>query len=1097
MKNQFLMVILLLISFGLQAQTPQRINYQAVARDAAGKPLTNKSIKLKLSILNSSGSGAVQYAETHSVTTNEFGHFAVLIGGGTISTGTMAAIKWDVSSKFLKVEFDPNGGTTYTNMGSVQLVSSPYALMSEKANSVTTSFQLPASQISGAGASSGDVLSWDGTTWKPTAPSGGGAGDNWGTQSVSVSTNFSGNGTTASPLRLAQQGASNGQILKWNGTNWIPRNDSTGADNWGSQVASTLPTISGDGSSTKPLTIAAQGANTGQVLKFNGTTWLPANDSLGSDNWGTQTVNVSTTLTGNGTTANPLSIAQQAAVTGQVLKWSGSTWLPMNDSVGADNWGSQTVNVSATLTGNGTSSSPLALSQLGASSGQVLTWNGTNWAPTTPVGDNWGTQSAAVAVNITGNGTAASPLKLAQQGATSGQFLQWNGTDWVPVTASVGGDNWGTQSAVVTSNLAGNGTTSSPLKIAQQGATSGQILQWNGTDWVPATTTTGGDNWGTQTASVNTTMAGNGTAANPIRIAQQGATTGQFLQWNGTTWAPVSLSGDNWGTQSVVTNATMIGNGTTPSPIGLAPQGASSGQVLKFNGSTWVPSNDSAGGTYSANNGIAISGSTIQLGGALTGPTVITTTASNNLALSGLISGFNSDSIVTINATNNILNRMSRNRLNHWSRDANSNLSYNLGKVSIGTDTSNTKLFVDHVSTTLDTSVFYRTVTSSPLGSFGLVSTSNSIAANSSVAGRFTANGAGIVSIGAQTIATNTGGITGVSAAARSTFNNTRLTGVQGEADSTTNLSFGVYGQGHNFGVAGLGDFTSTKFFTTIAANFAAKYGVLGLNTGFSPHINLMAVGASGQSEVVGVASNVGVLATSRSQVGVEESVGVFTRCLGGDTTQIGHLVFLDSVRNNQVDRFSGVFIGGNFFTNSPTLINADLNIGGTLTKAAGTFKIDHPQDPENKFLIHSFVESPDMMNVYNGNITTDANGFATVTLPDYFSTLNKDFRYQLTAIGSFSSVMVKEKISSNNSFVIQSKESNIEISWQVTGIRKDPYAEKHRIKDVVEKIGAEKGNYIHPELYNQPLEKGLYKGPRIPGSKLKRDVSSNQVIIK
>jgi hypothetical protein len=1039
MKNQILIVFLLLIASGIHAQTPQRINYQAVARDATGKPLTNKSIKLKLSILNSSGSGAVQYAETHLVTTNEFGHFAVLIGGGTVSTGTMAAIKWDVSSKFLKVEFDPNGGTTYTNMGSVQLVSAPYSLMAEKANSVTTSFQLPASQISGSGASSGDVLSWDGTTWKPSAPSGGGTGDNWGTQSVSVSTNFTGNGTTASPLGLAQQGALNGQILKWNGSNWIPRNDSTGVSS----------------------------------------------------------VSVNSSLSGNGTAANPLGIAQQAATAGQVLKWSGSNWLPMNDSLGADNWGGQVVNVSATLTGNGTVTSPLALSQLGASSGQVLTWNGTNWAPTTPVGDNWGSQSAAVAVNITGNGTAASPLKLAQQGATSGQFLQWNGTDWVPVTASVGGDNWGTQSAVVSSNLAGNGTTTSPLKIAQQGATSGQILQWNGTDWVPATTTTGGDNWGTQTASVNTTMAGNGTAANPIRIAQQGATTGQFLQWNGTTWVPVSLTGDNWGTQTVVTNSTMLGNGTASSPIGLNSQGATIGQVLKFNGSTWIPSNDSAGGTYIADNGITISGSNIKLGGALTGPTVITTTASNNLAIPGLISGFSSDSIVTINSTNNILNRMSRNRLNHWSRDANSNLSYSLGKISIGTDTSNTKLFVDHVSTSLDTSVFIRTSTSSPTGSFGFVSTSNSTASNSSVAGRFTANGAGIVSIGAQTIATNTGGITGASAAARSSFNNTRLTGVQGEADSTSNLSFGVFGQGHNFGVAGLGNFSSTKFFTTIAANFAAKYGVLGLNTGFSPHASLMSVGASGQSEVVGVASNVGVLATSRSQVGVEESIGVFTRCLGGDTTQIGHLVFLDSIRNNQVDRFSGVFIGGNFFTNSPTTINANLNVGGTLTKAAGTFKIDHPQDPENKFLIHSFVESPDMMNVYNGNITTDVNGFATVTLPDYFSALNKDFRYQLTAIGSFSPVMIKEKISSNNSFIIQSKEPNIEISWQVTGVRKDPYAEKHRIKDVVEKVGAEKGNYIHPELYHQPMEKGLYKGPQIPGSKLKRDISSIPVEIK
>ncbi len=154
---------------------------------------------------------------------------------------------------------------------------------------------------------------------------------------------------------------------------------------------------------------------------------------------------------------------------------------------------------------------------------------------------------------------------------------------------------------------------------------------------------------------------------------------------------------------------------------------------------------------------------------------------------------------------------------------------------------------------------------------------------------------------------------------------------------------------------------------------------------------------------------------------------------------------------------------------------NGDIYISGNLAKGSGTFKIDHPQDPANKYLIHSFVESPDMMNVYNGNIVTDANGDATVKLPDYFLSLNKEFRYQLTAIGTFAQAIVAEEVNTANEFKIKTDKPNVKISWQVTGIRQDAYANAHRIKDVVEKTGEEKGKYIHPELFNQPAAKGIF----------------------
>jgi len=138
-----------------------------------------------------------------------------------------------------------------------------------------------------------------------------------------------------------------------------------------------------------------------------------------------------------------------------------------------------------------------------------------------------------------------------------------------------------------------------------------------------------------------------------------------------------------------------------------------------------------------------------------------------------------------------------------------------------------------------------------------------------------------------------------------------------------------------------------------------------------------------------------------------------------------------------------------------------------------GSFRIDHPLDPEGKYLVHSFVESPDMMNVYNGNASLDADGQAWVELPEWFETLNRDFRYQLTCIGGFAPVYVAEEIVGNR-FRIAGGEPSMTVSWQVTGVRQDPYAEKNRIPVEVDKVGDERGKYLHPEVYGQPETMGV-----------------------
>jgi hypothetical protein len=139
------------------------------------------------------------------------------------------------------------------------------------------------------------------------------------------------------------------------------------------------------------------------------------------------------------------------------------------------------------------------------------------------------------------------------------------------------------------------------------------------------------------------------------------------------------------------------------------------------------------------------------------------------------------------------------------------------------------------------------------------------------------------------------------------------------------------------------------------------------------------------------------------------------------------------------------------------------VHVGGTLSKAAGSFRIDHPLDPANKILSHSFVESPDMMNVYNGNVKLDARGEATVKLPDYFEALNRDFRYQLTAIGAPSPNLYISQEVAGNTFRIAGGSPNGKVSWNVTGIRQDEYAKAFPILVEEEKTGAERGTYINP----------------------------------
>ncbi|MCU0290646.1 MAG: hypothetical protein MUF10_01450, partial [Thermoanaerobaculaceae bacterium] len=107
--------------------------------------------------------------------------------------------------------------------------------------------------------------------------------------------------------------------------------------------------------------------------------------------------------------------------------------------------------------------------------------------------------------------------------------------------------------------------------------------------------------------------------------------------------------------------------------------------------------------------------------------------------------------------------------------------------------------------------------------------------------------------------------------------------------------------------------------------------------------------------------------------------------------------------------------------------------------------------------------------------VVTDDNGLAVVELPAYFEALNRDFRYQLTVIGRFAQAIVEQKVE-HNRFTIRTNLGSVEVSWQVTGIRKDAYANANRIPVEEAKPEAERGTYFHPAAFGQPEEKDVQR---------------------
>lgn len=183
-------------------------------------------------------------------------------------------------------------------------------------------------------------------------------------------------------------------------------------------------------------------------------------------------------------------------------------------------------------------------------------------------------------------------------------------------------------------------------------------------------------------------------------------------------------------------------------------------------------------------------------------------------------------------------------------------------------------------------------------------------------------------------------------------------------------------------------------------------------------------------------------------------SFGLIPDEYGGYINLTGSAVFQsDIVTNHSVYGNSAYF-------------NGDLYVSGNKN-----FKIDHPDDPENKDLYHACIESDEVLNQYTGNIVTDENGIAVVTLPDYVQKINIDFRYQLTVIGQFAQAIISKEIN-NNQFEIRTDKPNVKVSWLITAKRNDKYMQEHPFLPVRPKNKAQL-NRIRNLINNGELQNG------------------------
>lgn len=341
MNRSLLLLSLLLLGYaGLFAQAPQGINYQAVVRGNTGNLQINKTLGVRFSIEDGTN---VVYQELHNTTSNGFGLVELVIGKGTPLTGTFNTVPWSQGPYFLKVEIDD--GTGFQNLGTTELVSVPFSLYAETSSRVENITLTDLDDVANQAPLIGQVLKWDGSAWIPQddLQEDGDVDSANEIQALSISGNVitldnGGGSITLPPLNLTVGPGldfSSGVLTNTgdiDASNDITIGTPAGGDLGGVYPDPTVSALQGQQISATPPAA-------GQVLAFKNGQWEPADDNTligaaaGGDLSGTYPDPTVSGIQGN-------SVANTAPATGQVLKWNGSQWAPSNDDEGSSVWSS-------------------------------------------------------------------------------------------------------------------------------------------------------------------------------------------------------------------------------------------------------------------------------------------------------------------------------------------------------------------------------------------------------------------------------------------------------------------------------------------------------------------------------------------------------------------------------------------------------------------------------------------------------------------------------------------------------------------------------------------------------------------------------------
>jgi hypothetical protein len=982
-----LCVALLFVS-AASAQAPGIFNYQAVARNSVGNALASKNIGVKITVHDGSATGPTVYSETRVLTTNAFGLFNVQIGspGASNVNGTVAGVNWATGTKFLQVEMDQNGGSSFVDMGTTQLASVPFALNAAGAPPI--------------GPAGGDLV---GSTYPNPiiAP-------------LVVTTG-----------KIANAAVTTAKIADLNVT---------------------TPKLADGAVTTIKI---ADGAVTDQKITFPLVkTQADAGALIDMTNSGAGS-GVSGTNTGTG--FGGLFQVNNAASTADGLRattnGTGASWAIRGISSGTNGAGlfQQT---NATNTSNNLQSNQAGLGRAGL-------FNSTNAAST----------ANSVDINVAGTGFAlrAASTNAAPKALLTVGGLQFTGigeaANRVLVSDAAGNATW--QSAGASGAVTGSGTLNFIPKWTPSGTVLGNSMFFDDGNSVAMGTTTpthrftvshaGSTGIGvtsTSGFSVIDINAASGDAA--LRFANAGVNQWNMRNRPADNYLEFFELGGGGSRMAIQRSTGNVGIGNTSSSIAYKLD-------VEHGGSTGIRSKSTS--SFSVVDIDAQSG---------------------DAALRFAKAGVNQW---------NIRNRPSDDYLEIFELGGGGSrmvIQDATGNVGIGaTVAPSYKLDVEHGGST--------GIRSKSTSSFSVVDID---AASGDAALRFQKAGVNQWNIrnrpaddyleifelgggGSRMVIQDATGNVGIGAtvapAYRLDVEHGGSTGIRSKSTS----SFSVVDIDAQSGDAAL------RF---------QKAGVNQWNVRNRPaddYFEIFELGGGGSRMVIQDATgNVGIGATVAPAYKLDVEHGGSTGIRSRSTASFS-VVDIDGQSGDAALRFQKAGVNQWNTRNNPGTDDYqifELGGGGERMRIDNTtgkvwvngdftavgvkaFTMDHPLDPQNKTLMHAAIESNEVLNSYSGTVTTDASGKVTVNLPDYFEAINKDFRYQLTVMGTFAQAIISKEVT-NNKFEIATNQPNVKVSWEVKGVRNDAHMRKFPFVAVEEKSAAQKGHYVDPAAYNQQESK-------------------------